>query len=1629
MPRHIPSAVIADPLTARRPGIDRPRAVHQDQPFLPLDLPSGEGSGVEQVIVTTALLEAAFAELAEHDTFRGIPTVVRTVEWIDEHYRGVDRPSRVRSFLRDAYDKWGTTNAVLGADAERIPMRHVTWLGEDLGTDLYYECLDREWNEDGDAEFGEPLPSTLLEGTVNDVTVGPDGKVWIATYVGVAYLEGGEFTVFDLAHGLPSDGVLSVDVAPDGTVWVGTTNGAARWDGGDEWTPFHMEDGLPGFQVPEIAVRGTNDVWLGTNGGLAHWNGTSFEAWTTAQGLPSPLVSAIAFDGDDVWCATAGGAARLTGSTFSVFNTSNSGLLSNWVIAVTVDDAGRVWFGHSDNYFAQGGVSRFDGVAWFTDALPAYAGLSVRSLCVEPTGDEYWAATEAGLLHRGPSIDELLTAADGLAGSDLFALDRHGSIGLLTASNVGLSMGLPGSWTTYTKDNGLPVADLDYDEIDLYPDLVVGRIPARDPQQVATYVQKLRDYQSGSYGADATSALLLGEVLFGGSDGKDLCLQAKAELPPAFSMTELYEIDGNQDRALALAAWENGPGIVVHVGHGSYDLMGVGSGLELLFNTDLRLLDTGGRAGLVIGYSCNSGGFDQETSMEQLLFNANGGAVATIANTRESVASLDALVTVRMLEILFASDHGEPALALHERRRELVDANPNEYRIETWSRRMYLIRSYLGSPTLSLWRETPKTMLVAHAPAAPSFRAAFPVVVTDFGSGLPVAGALVCVSKGFEDYAYGRTGADGTVTFDFRPETVGTIDVRVSAPDYAPIASTAIVSPVMQPNPVAAGWQRVDVASLRSPHAWQLKVAIRNAGTASAAGWSVQLECDDPRVSVAQGASTLPALASGATAWTSALDVTVSGDVGDGDAIAFRLVGTGPVSFVEEYSVTAAVPDLVFLDMVVDGSAIRPRVVNRGTRPTGPVSATIAPVDGLGSVIDGTASAPALAPGQTAVFPDGFEISGPGSARFTLTLDDGLGHVRTQSFDREAPEGAPGITALPRAGGSLLRWTPSDSEDLAGYRVLREGAGGTYTDVFGDLLREAAIAEVAVPSVGTRRFVVVAIDSSGNASPDSASVTAHAQPPMLAGWPQRLSSIVGPSPMIAADLDGDGSKEILFGTMWEADAVHVFHHDGAEWSDGDGDAETNGIFGKTDERVHAAPLAVDIDGDGSREIFAASFDYSVHAWSSSGSMPSVLPGWPVAATSAHRSSPVAGDFDGDGQLEIVTLALQGLVRVLEADGTMVPGWPRATATHGLASTPAVADLNDDGKDDVVFAANDSLIYVISGNGVDFPGWPIHVGAPMQSSPVLADVDGDGDLEIFAIDKVGRCWGFHHDDRDVIPGPDPLPGWPITFQPFSGFPHSPAVADLDNDGSPEFVINGHEEIVVVHVDGTPFPGFPLDTGVEGSTSPIVADVNGDGTLDIIVGSKDRRLTAYDRQGAVVGGWPIEFGEIIQSTPFVSDVDGDGDLDLVVGADDFQVRVFDLPTLAIEGAAPWPGYHGGADLRGVYTPVTYDPTFVEPIAGHGFGGGTLTLLPSAPNPFRGRTELRFALPASGTVTVEIFDVTGRRIVAPVARAHFEAGRHAVTWDGRDEGGRAVASGVYFVRLTAGGDTRRAKVLRIR
>jgi hypothetical protein len=89
---------------------------------------------------------------------------------------------------------------------------------------------------------------------------------------------------------------------------------------------------------------------------------------------------------------------------------------------------------------------------------------------------------------------------------------------------------------------------------------------------------------------------------------------------------------------------------------------------------------------------------------------------------------------------------------------------------------------------------------------------------------------------------------------------------------------------------------------------------------------------------------------------------------------------------------------------------------------------------------------------------------------------------------------------------------------------------------------------------------------------------------------------------------------------------------------------------------------------------------------------------------------------------------------------------------------------------------------------------------------------------------------------------------------------------------------------------------------------------------------------------------------------------------------------------------------------------------------------SLSQNVPNPFNPLTKIRFTVPQDGPVNLAVYDVAGRRIKTLVD-GHCRADFYSVTWDGTNDNGSRVASGVYFYCLTAGKHSMSRKLVLLR
>ncbi len=314
-------------------------------------------------------------------------------------------------------------------------------------------------------------------------------------------------------------------------------------------------------------------------------------------------------------------------------------------------------------------------------------------------------------------------------------------------------------------------------------------------------------------------------------------------------------------------------------------------------------------------------------------------------------------------------------------------------------------------------------------------------------------------------------------------------------------------------------------------------------------------------------------------------------------------------------------------------------------------------------------------------------------------------------------------------------------------------------------------------------------------------------------------------------------------------------------------------------------LVADLDGDSRPEIIASSVSFGLsnaynvlNAWNASG-VP--LSGWPVSTSDIPF--PAAGELSrlhpGNEVFVLTTTALAAY----DGTGASLPGWPRDAAFSSVFRTPpALADIDGDGIDEIFVAESDNQLHAYRADGTVLPGWPVSLSnGGFFSTPAVADLDGDGTLEIVAVSTVGLH--AYHINGTVVQGfPVALPIQGSTF---------PVIGDVDGDGKPDIVVAGYSggagdsAITIIGSTGTIKRFIPLTGHVWSGigTVPALADLDGDGALEIIVQTWTA-LNVFRGDGSVFPGWPFLFdGDNSGSevyAPVVGDVDGDGLPDIVV-----------------------------------------------------------------------------------------------------------------------------------------------------
>lgn len=299
--------------------------------------------------------------------------------------------------------------------------------------------------------------------------------------------------------------------------------------------------------------------------------------------------------------------------------------------------------------------------------------------------------------------------------------------------------------------------------------------------------------------------------------------------------------------------------------------------------------------------------------------------------------------------------------------------------------------------------------------------------------------------------------------------------------------------------------------------------------------------------------------------------------------------------------------------------------------------------------------------------------------------------------------------------------------------------------------------------------------------------------------------------------------------------------------------------------------------------------------------PGSLAGWPVTDLGMLAASPVVA-----GGL-VAAVDRNGTAHLMDASGQPLPGWPLPLGSQ-LWATPTLADVDGDGCLEVAIGTRGGVLHLLDVSGNEKPGWPVTVPSSTfgLASPVAAaDVDGDGLPELIASSFSGHLYCLRHDGT-------PVEGWPVDVG--ASLYTSPAVGDVDRDGSLEVAVASTDNAVhLFSSSGAERPGWPVSIPGRSWSGVALANL---GTPAVIVADETGSVTALGASGGALPGWPASVGGRVQAPCAVGDLDQDDRLEIVVTTLAGAVWVLDGSGNALPG---WPR-SAGAEIWG--SPVIAD-----------------------------------------------------------------------------------------------------------
>ena len=272
------------------------------------------------------------------------------------------------------------------------------------------------------------------------------------------------------------------------------------------------------------------------------------------------------------------------------------------------------------------------------------------------------------------------------------------------------------------------------------------------------------------------------------------------------------------------------------------------------------------------------------------------------------------------------------------------------------------------------------------------------------------------------------------------------------------------------------------------------------------------------------------------------------------------------------------------------------------------------------------------------------------------------------------------------------------------------------------------------------------------------------------------------------------------------------------------------------DRIASSPLVVDFDRDGIVEVITGSDDGHLYIFNGADAGVENK----VAVDGKIISSPSGADVDGDGRIEILAGVLGEDYGLFYFDfggfQTYISG------TGGTISSPSIADIDGDGDLEVFIGLEGSSVMMMSLGWIGSQGpvtsdvgrsYAVNTEDRVSSSPAIADLSGDGILDAVVQAENGEIIAIEGLSGEVM--------WSRkvtdTYDEFS----SPVVGDVDGDGEAEVIGSTNNLLFILGGRDGKLRGVYSSEYRIWSSSPVICDVDGDGTVNVIFGNENSVVT--------------------------------------------------------------------------------------------------------------------------------------------------------------------------------------------